>query len=70
MPSPNTDEKLTGAPLSAGTYQSFVVRVWSTDNGVPQFEITHIASREGFRSRDPETVVAFMLQRLPAPNAT
>jgi DNA-binding GntR family transcriptional regulator len=67
-----SDQRLEAArgALSAGSYHSFVVRVWSAaGGGAPQFQVTHVASRDALRSRDPESVVAFMLQHLPDTDA-
>lgn len=50
---------------TAGRYSSFVIRVWNPESreGVLQGQITHVATREMLRFRDPQQMVAFIVAR-------
>jgi hypothetical protein len=53
--------------LSAGQYASFVVRVWSRRGDLVQGQITHTATRRTVRFRTPQSMLAFILAHLGAP---
>ncbi len=50
--------------LSAGHYQSFVVRVWGRDGGIVRGTITHVATRRSIHFRDSRRMLAFIYTHL------
>ena len=53
--------------LSVGYYNSFFIRIWSRGAGISHGEITHVATRESLRFRDPQHLLAFILAHLVRP---
>ena len=54
--------------LSAGQYDSFVVRVWSqADGGLTHGRVTHVSSRETLTFRAIDDLITFMLLHVGPP---
>ncbi|MDQ3899070.1 MAG: hypothetical protein M3319_00950 [Actinomycetota bacterium] len=64
---PESSAKTALAGLSAGQYASFVVRVWGRGGDLVQGQITHTATRRTVRFRTPQSMLAFIVAHLGAP---
>lgn len=53
-----------------GHYNSFVVRIWSEQEGRMRGSIEHVLSRESLAFIDPQAILAFIRAHLDTPPPT